>query len=73
MNDFRFCILDAKIRKAQKVVKKAEDFYQFAANHGSSEERDAALADCLKRREQLEKLKQKRAQMTGGKNHAKAN
>ena len=28
---------------------------------------------CLKRREQLEKLKQKRAQMTGGKNHAKAN
>ena len=73
MSDFRFCILDAKIRKAQKAVKKAEDFYQFAANHGSPEERDAALAACLKRREQLEKLKQKRAQMTGGKNHAKAN
>lgn len=69
MNDFRFCILDAKIRKAQKAVKKAEDFYQFAANHGSPEERDAALAACLKHREQLEqleKLKQKRTQMIGG-------
>lgn len=72
MNDFRFCILDAKIRKAQKAVKKAEDFYQFAANHGSPEERDAALAACLKHREQLEKLKQKRTQMIGEKNHAKA-
>ena len=58
MSDFRFCILDAKIRKAQKAVKKAEEFYHFAANHGSPEERDEALAECLKRREQLEKLKQ---------------